>query len=176
MIFLKFLFALLTPKIQIIYENIIIIFFENKIFTLSSSSSSSIYNIVIAINTPTTLNNQFKALNAPKNRFRLLLSHFLWTKNNISFTFSLYSSKKIQDFDSKILKVHRTIQAHDSCSLTSRLLWWWSIVLLEKLNKLSHSLKLWNQIFFPEMSVRRLLCKSSPMWRLTRKSSGQCIG
>ena len=32
--------------------------------------------------------------------------------------------QKTQDFDSKIFKVHRTIQAHDSWSLTSMLLWW----------------------------------------------------
>ena len=88
-------------------------FFENKFFILPSSFSSCIYNIVIAINTPTTMNNRFDALNAHKNRF-WLLSHFLWTKNNISFTFSLYSSKKIQDFDSKMFKVYRTIQAHAS--------------------------------------------------------------
>ena len=39
------------------------------------------------------MNNQFEALKAPKNRFSLFLSHFLCTKT-ISFTFSLYSSKK----------------------------------------------------------------------------------
>ena len=38
--------------------------FENGIFTLSTSSSSSIYEIDIAINTPTTMKNQFEALNA----------------------------------------------------------------------------------------------------------------
>ena len=45
-----------------------IIFFlsENDIFTLSPSSSSSNYKIVIVINTPTTMNNQFETFNAPK--------------------------------------------------------------------------------------------------------------
>ncbi|KAG5378042.1 hypothetical protein IGI04_025884 [Brassica rapa subsp. trilocularis] len=41
-------------------------FFKNGLFTLSTSSSSSIYKIVIAINTPTTMNNQFEALNVPQ--------------------------------------------------------------------------------------------------------------
>ena len=52
-------------------------FFENANFTLSPSFFSSIYNIVIVINTPTTMNIQFEALNAPKNRFTLFLSQFL---------------------------------------------------------------------------------------------------
>ena len=52
-------------------------FFENAYFTPLSSSSSSIHNIVIYINTPTTMNNQFEALNAPKNRFTLFHSQFL---------------------------------------------------------------------------------------------------
>ena len=59
-------FALFTPQVQIIHENAInfyFYFFENGIFTLSTLSSSSIYKIVIAINTPTTMNNQFEALN-----------------------------------------------------------------------------------------------------------------
>jgi len=43
--------------------------FENGFFTLSSSSSSSIYKIAIDINTPTTMNNQFEALNATKIDF-----------------------------------------------------------------------------------------------------------
>ena len=50
---------------------------KNEYFTLSFSYSSSIYNIVIAINTPTIMNNQFECLNAPKIRFCLLPSHFL---------------------------------------------------------------------------------------------------
>ena len=41
------------PEVRIIHEIVIFfLIFENKCFTLSSSSSSSIYNIVIAINTP----------------------------------------------------------------------------------------------------------------------------
>ncbi|KAG5376411.1 hypothetical protein IGI04_041007 [Brassica rapa subsp. trilocularis] len=38
--------------------------FENDIFTLSPSSSSSNYKVAIVINTLTTMNNQFEALNA----------------------------------------------------------------------------------------------------------------
>ena len=40
--------------------------FRNDIFTLSTSSSSCIYKIVVAINTSTTMNNQFEALNVPQ--------------------------------------------------------------------------------------------------------------
>ena len=96
--FLEILFALSIPKVWIIHENAINFFFFWKLFffTLSTSSSLSIYKIVIAINTPTTMNNQFEVLNAPKNRFTLFYSQFLWTKNNISFTFSPYSSKKLK--------------------------------------------------------------------------------
>ena len=93
-------------------------FFENAYFTLSPSSSSSIHNIVIAINTPTTMNNQFETLNAPKNRFTLFLSQFLWTKNNISLLSLHIHPKKTQDFDSKFFMVHRAIEAYDSWSVT----------------------------------------------------------
>ena len=48
MIVLELSFALFTPKVWIIHENAIIFFSsENECFTLSFSSSSSIYNIVI---------------------------------------------------------------------------------------------------------------------------------
>ena len=43
-----------------------ILFFKNDIFTLSTSTTSSIYKIVIVFNTPTTMNNQFEALNLPQ--------------------------------------------------------------------------------------------------------------
>lgn len=41
-------------------------FFENGYFTLISSSSSNIYNIVIDIDTPTSMKNQFEVFNAHK--------------------------------------------------------------------------------------------------------------
>ena len=104
----------------------------NKHFTLPSSYSSSIYNIVIAINKPTTMKNQFGALNAYKNQFSLFISHFLCTKIT-SLSLSLFIHPKDLRF-----KVHRTIQAQDSWSLTSRPLSCWTFVCLEKLSKLSH--------------------------------------
>ena len=65
--FLDISFALFTPQVQIIHENAINFFsFENGLFIFSTSSSSSIYKNVIAINTPTTMNNQIEALNAPQ--------------------------------------------------------------------------------------------------------------
>ena len=49
----------------ILFIKIPLVFFENGIFTLSTSSSSSIYKIAIAINTPTTMTTNLK-LYAPK--------------------------------------------------------------------------------------------------------------
>ena len=131
--FLKISFDLFTLKVWIIYENTSSFFFSwNKHFTLPSSYSSSIYNIVIAINKPTTMKNQFGALNAYKNQFSLFISHFLCTKIT-SLSLSLFIHPKDLRF-----KVHRTIQAQDSWSLTSRPLSCWTFVCLEKLSKLSH--------------------------------------
>jgi len=65
-----FLLPYSPPQVHDIHENTITFFLfffsENDIFTLSPSSSSNNYKIVIVINTPTTMNNQFEALNAPK--------------------------------------------------------------------------------------------------------------
>ncbi|KAG5393801.1 hypothetical protein IGI04_023764, partial [Brassica rapa subsp. trilocularis] len=98
----------------IIHENAItFFFFENTYFTLSPSSYSSIHNILIAINTPTTLNNQFEALNAPKIDLHSFFSILMNQKQHL-FTFFPYSSKKTQDFDSKIFMVHSAIEAYDS--------------------------------------------------------------
>ena len=128
MFFLKLWLASFTPKVQIIHENVITFLFKNAYFTLWPSSSLSIHNITIVINTPTTMNNQFEALNAPKNRFTLFLSQFLWTKNNISLLSLHIHPKKTQDFDSKNFMVHRAIKAFDS--------WWvtfvWDSGCLEK--------------------------------------------
>ena len=111
--FLELSFAILTPKVWIIHENTIIILFfsENEHFILPSSSFSSIYNIFIAINTLTTMKNQFVTLNAPKNQFSLFLSHFLCTKTTFLSLSLIIHPKKLQDFDSKLFKVHRVIQA-----------------------------------------------------------------
>ena len=59
---------LYSPHKFKLFTKIPLIFFrfENRLFTLSTSSSSSIYKIVIDINTPTTMNNQSEALNAPQ--------------------------------------------------------------------------------------------------------------
>ena len=100
MTFWKFLFALFTVKLWIIHENAITFLyfsFENEHFTLLSSSSSSIYNIVITMNTPTTMNNQFEAINALKNRFSLLIYHLLCAKTT-SLSLSLYIHPKNQRF------------------------------------------------------------------------------
>ncbi|WZZ65140.1 hypothetical protein YC2023_076510 [Brassica napus] len=57
---------------------------ENDIFTLSPSSSSSNYKIVIVINTPTTMNNQFESLNAPKiDLHSLFLTYSGWLEKTL---------------------------------------------------------------------------------------------
>ena len=55
------------------------------------------------------MNNKFEALNAPK--FRFLRTQIT------SLSLSLQIHPKKQDFDSKICKVHRDINAHDSWPL-----------------------------------------------------------
>ena len=101
--------------------------FENECFTLSSSSSSSIYNITIAINTLThqpTMNNLFEALNGPKFRFLLFISHYL-CRPTTSLLLSLYiHQKKYPRFWFYTFK----IQTHDSWSLTTGSVSWWSYV------------------------------------------------
>ncbi|KAG5389332.1 hypothetical protein IGI04_030873 [Brassica rapa subsp. trilocularis] len=126
--------------------------FENGLFIFSTSSSSSIYKNVIAINTPTTMNNQFEALNAPQ-----IDLHFFFLNSYdlkiISLSLSLHIHKK----KTKILilnffMVHRVIEAYDS--------WWLTFVCdsgcVEK-----------TYIYSP----RRLPSKSSRCRRLTWKSS-----
>ena len=131
MFFWKLWLASFTPKVQIIHKNAITFFFLKMhilLYHIHLPQVFTIQNIVIAINTPTTMNNQFEALNAPKNRFTLFLSQFLWTKKKHLFTFFPYSSKKTQDFDSKIFIVHRAIETYYS--------WWvtfvWDSGCLEK--------------------------------------------
>ena len=95
--FLKFLFALFTPKVWIIHKNVItfyfFIFFENEYFTLSSFIFNNYLQYCNCHEYTTTLNNQFEALNAPKNRISLVLSHFLCTKTT-SISLSLYIHQK----------------------------------------------------------------------------------
>ncbi|KAG5375159.1 hypothetical protein IGI04_039755 [Brassica rapa subsp. trilocularis] len=88
-------FVLFTPQVHIIHENAInfFFFFENDIFTLSPSSSSSNYNIVIVINTITTMNNQFEALNAPKIDLPFFFLHS-YELNTTSLSLSLHIKLK----------------------------------------------------------------------------------
>ena len=135
-------------------------FFENAYFTLSPSASSSIYNIDIVINTPTTMNNPFEAPSEPKNQyFTVFLSQFLWTKINIYFTFSPYSSKKLKIL---ILKCLWFIGHWSLRFLVGHfcLRFWVLGKKLCVLNKLSHWLKLSNQFFSQICSSRRLTGKS----------------
>ena len=123
MFFLEIYFALFTPQVQIIHENVIkLLFFlsKNGIFTLLTSSSSSIYKIVIAIDTPTTMNNQFEAFNAPKIDLHFLFLNSYELKTTYLYSFSIFIKKRTQDFDSKIFMVHRAIEFYDS--------WWVTFV------------------------------------------------
>ena len=75
--------------------------FENDIFTLSPSSSSSNYKIAIVINTTTTMNNQFEALNAPKIDLPFFFLHS-YELNTTSLSLSLHIKLK----KPKILILH----------------------------------------------------------------------
>ena len=169
-VFLELWLASFTPKVQIIHENAITFFlFENAFLTLSPSSSSSIHNIVIAINTPTTMNNQFEALNVLKNWFTLFLSQFLWTKNNVSFTFSPYSSKNPKIL---ILKFLWFIEPLKLTILSGSLLFeimgaWRRLMCAKQVISLVETMK----SVFCFRYVRPDGCR-----RLTWKSSGQCRG
>ena len=57
-----------SPHKFTLFTKMLLVFFSfrNDIFTLSTSSSSCIYKIVVAINTSTTMNYQFEALNVPQ--------------------------------------------------------------------------------------------------------------
>ena len=86
-VFLELWLASFTLKVHIIHENAITFFFRTCKFysiTLIFLKNSRYCNCHQYTN---------HTLNAPKNWFTLFLSQFLWTKNNISFTFSPYSSK-----------------------------------------------------------------------------------
>ena len=122
--FLDFSCVLFTPQVHIIHENAIIIFFffsfENGIFTLSTSSSSSIYKIVITINTPTTMNNQFEALNAPQIDLHSLFLTCYELKTT-SLSLCLHIHPKNSSFWFKFFfMVDRAIQAYYS--------WWVTFV------------------------------------------------
>ncbi|KAG5388603.1 hypothetical protein IGI04_030144 [Brassica rapa subsp. trilocularis] len=91
----------------------IFFFFENDIFTLSPSSSSSNYKIAIVINTLTTMNNQFEALNAPKIDLLFFFLHS-YELNTTSLSLSLHiKAKKTQDFDSTFFIIHKVKEANN---------------------------------------------------------------
>lgn len=110
-----------SPHKFILFTKMPLVFFflfENDIFTLSTSSSSNIYKISITINTSTTMNTQFEALNAPQIDLNSLFLNSYELKTT-PLSLSLYiHPKKIQNFDSKIFMVHRAIEAYDSWWIT----------------------------------------------------------
>ena len=88
--------------------------FENDIFTLSPSSSLNNYKIVIVINTPTTMNNQFEALNAPKIDLVLFFLHsYELNTTSLSLSFRI-QLKKPKILILHFFMVHRVIEANDS--------------------------------------------------------------
>ena len=92
---MDFSFVLFTPQVHDIHENAInfflFFFSENDIFTLSPSSSSSNYKIFIVNNTPTTMNNQFEALNAPKiDLHSLFLTCYELKTTSLSFCLHIH--------------------------------------------------------------------------------------
>ena len=129
-VFFYIYFVLFTPEVQIIHENTIkLLFFSKMTFLLSQAhhlqvftrlSLSWIYQPPWTINLKFLMHLKLIYTSSFSNWFTLLFPQFLWTKNNISFTFSSYSSKITQDFDYKIFMVHRAIEAYDS--------WWVTFV------------------------------------------------
>ncbi|KAG5396835.1 hypothetical protein IGI04_018649, partial [Brassica rapa subsp. trilocularis] len=127
-------------------------------FTLSPSSSSSNYKIVIVINTLTTRNNQFEALNAPKIDLPFFFLHS-YELNTTSLSSSLH------------IKLKKTK------SLILYFLWF---IESKKLMILSGSLSFeimcsWRSLMCAKeiCSSRRLIGKLSGYRRLTWKSFGQ---
>ena len=151
MIFLKLPFVLFTSKVQIIYENTIIII----IFIFSKTSfllfHPHLFQVLTILSLPSIHQQPWTTHLKLLMHLKIDFDSFYLISYELKTTFLslfFYIHPKNPRFWFKNFKVHRTIQAHDLWSLTSRLLWWWSIVWLEKLNKLSHWLKLWNQFFF----------------------------
>ena len=104
-------------KFKLFTKISLVFFFENAYFTRSSSSSSFIYNIVIVINTPTTMNKLFQTLNALKiNIFIILISY---THKPLPFHFLSYFIPKSKRFYFKFYNLIRVTQVHDSWSRTS---------------------------------------------------------
>ena len=142
MIFFEIFICPIHPKSlnysQKCHYFLLFLFFSKMSISLHHlSSSTSIYNIAIAMNTQPHWTTNLKLLMHLKIDFysSYLISYAL--KQHLFHFLSIFI-KKTQDFDSKFFKIHRAIQAHDSWSLTSGSLWWWSFVWLEKLNKLSY--------------------------------------
>ena len=170
MIFLKFLFVLSTPEVQIIHENTIIIYFYflkmsvllyhphlHQVFTILSLSS--IHQL--------TMNNQFEALNALKFRFLLFISHYLCTQTTSLSFFSLYLSKKKSmililnfiRFKLWFLVINKCV-----CFLEK-------FCVIGKSNQVISLVESTKLIFFSDLFVTRLSCKSSDRRILIRKSS-----
>ena len=120
MTFLEFSFALFTPKVRIIHENSITFFFLSKTsILLYHPHVSKVFTILILPlihQQPWTTN--LKLLRHLKIDFHssYLISYAL--KPSLSLSLFIHQ-KKNQDFDSKLFKVHRAIQAQDSWSSTS---------------------------------------------------------
>ena len=98
----------LKKKIHLSYSphKFILLHFWKCFFIQSSSFSSFVYNIVIIINTPTTINNQFQAVNAFKINIYTFIFLFLFlTHKPIPFTSSLISSKISTFFISKFISL-----------------------------------------------------------------------
>lgn len=112
--FLKLSLVILTLEIRAIHENAITIIFFKWVFYSSSSSSTFIYNIAIVIKTPTTINNQFQALYAPKINIQIFIFSFFTHINHFPFTLFPISSK-----NPNFCCLIRITQVHNLWSRTS---------------------------------------------------------
>ena len=116
--FWNFYFPYSPHKFKLFTKIPLIIFsFRKWAFTLSTSSSSNIYKIVIVINTPTTTN--LKLLMHLKSIYTSSFLNSYELKTKYLYFLSIFIPKN-PDFDTKIFMVHKDIECYDS--------WWVTFV------------------------------------------------
>ena len=145
MTFWEFSFALFTVKVWIIHENVITFFcifllkMNILLYYLYFPQVFTILSLPWIHQPPWTTN--LKLLVHLKIVFHSSYLIYYALKQHLFHFLSIFI-QKIKDFDSKLFKVHRAIQAQDSWSLTSGSLSCWTSLCLLKLS--IHWLNVWN--------------------------------
>ena len=152
MIILEILFVIFTPEVQIIHENAINFFSSKMAFLLKLHQLQVFTRLSLpSIHQPPWTTN-LRILMHLKSIYTLF-SQFLWTKNNISFTFSPYSSKKSKIL---ILKILWFIEPLKLMILGGSLLFeimgdWRGLLCAKQVISLAETMKL---VFFPDRFVQ----------------------